>query len=115
MGVKLFKKKKYSFEILDGTIGDGKAEITRFVTDEISPTLGGGIVKMEKCKFPWTVRYDEILYITEGEVIIEANGEKMFGKEGDSFFIEKETSIVYEATSRGAFMFSLYPANWNKN
>jgi ethanolamine utilization protein EutQ len=115
MGARLLEKKEYLFETLDGTIGTGKAEIARFVTDEISPTLGGGIVKMEKCKFPWTVRYDEILNVTEGEIIIEADGEKIVGKEGDSFFIEKGTPIVYEAISQGTFLFSLYPANWNKN
>jgi len=69
---------------------------------------------MEECRFPWTVLYDEILYVTEGEIVIESNGEKQIGKEGDSFFIEKGTPIVYEAVSQGTFLFSLYPANWNK-
>jgi ethanolamine utilization protein EutQ (cupin superfamily) len=55
------------------------------------------------------------LNVTEGEIIIEADGEKIVGKEGDSFFIEKGTPIVYEAISQGTFLFSLYPANWNKN
>jgi ethanolamine utilization protein EutQ len=114
MAVRLLEEKGYFFEPLNGTIGPGEAKIARFVTDEISPSLGGGIVKMEKCKFPWTVRYDEILYVTEGEIIIETNGEKMVGKEGDSFFIEKDTPIVYETDSQGTFLFSLYPANWNK-
>ncbi|MFJ5714649.1 hypothetical protein [Neobacillus sp. NPDC093127] len=45
---------------------------------------------------------------------MESNGENMVGKEGDSFFIEKGTPIVYEAVSQGTFLFSLYPANWNK-
>ncbi|MCM3766137.1 cupin domain-containing protein [Neobacillus niacini] len=115
MGVKLLEETGYLFEPLDGTIGTGEAKIARFVTDELSATLGGGMVKMENCKFPWTVRYDEILYVTEGEIIIESNGERMVGKEGDSFFIEKGTPIIYEALSRGTFLFSLYPANWKKH
>lgn len=115
MAVRLLEERGYLFENLEGTIGSGEAKIARFVTDELSSTLGGGIVKMEKCKFPWTVRYDEILYVTEGEIIIESNGEKMVGREGDSFFIEKGTLIVYEAISKGTFLFSLYPANWKKN
>jgi ethanolamine utilization protein EutQ len=115
MAVKLLEQKGYFFEPLEGTIGTGGATIARFVTDELSPTLGGGMVKMERCRFPWTVRYDEILYVTEGELIIESNGETIIGKEGDSFFIEEGTAIVYEAVSKGTFLFSLYPANWNKH
>jgi ethanolamine utilization protein EutQ len=114
MGVKLLEETGYLFEKLDGTIGRGEAKIARFVTDELSDTLGGGIVKMDNCKFPWTVQYDEILYITEGEIIIESDGERMVGKVGDSFFIEKGTPIIYEAASEGTFLFSLYPANWKQ-
>ncbi|WP_078428386.1 cupin domain-containing protein [Alkalihalobacterium alkalinitrilicum] len=104
------------FEVLEGTIGTGEAFITRVVNDEISDSLGGGIVKMENCKFPWTVKYDEIIYVLEGEIIIhdEMKTERMIGKSGDVFFVEKDTPIVYETTSSGAFFFSLYPANWNK-
>lgn len=115
MAVKLLEEKGYLFERLEGTIGPGEAKIARFVTDKLSSTLGGGMVKMEKCKFPWTVRYDEILFITEGEIIIESNGERMVGREGDSFFIEKGTPIAYEAVDGGTFLFSLYPANWKNN
>ncbi|OLS34505.1 cupin domain-containing protein [Bacillus sp. MRMR6] len=114
MGVILFKKEEYLFEPLEGTEGNGSAKIARFVTDKISSSLGGGIVKMEDCKFPWTVQYDEILFVTEGEVIIDSNGEKRIGKEGDSFFIEKSTPITYETSSQGTFIFCLYPANWSK-
>jgi len=114
MGVKLLEEKGYFFETLEGTFGTGEAKIARFVTDELSSTLGGGMVKMERCRFPWTVLYDEILYVSEGEIIIEFNGETIVGREGDSFFIEKGTSIVYAAVSQGTFLFSLYPVNWKK-
>ncbi|MDQ0339964.1 ethanolamine utilization protein EutQ (cupin superfamily) [Caldalkalibacillus uzonensis] len=114
MNVSLFKEADYQYEPLEGTIGVGYAEITRFVRDEISSTLGGGIVKMKTCKFPWTVRYDEVIYVIEGEVIIHFDGKKLVGQKGDSFFIEKGSPIVYESLSESSFFFSLYPANWRK-
>ncbi|WP_216831138.1 cupin domain-containing protein [Alkalihalobacterium elongatum] len=116
MSVVFIDQSKVNFEVLEGTIGSGEAYITRVVNDEISESLGGGIVKMKGCKFPWTVRYDEIIYVLEGEIIIydEMKRERKIGKNGDVFFIEKDTPIVYETNSNGSFFFSLYPANWSK-
>ncbi|WP_180954498.1 cupin domain-containing protein [Bacillus sp. V5-8f] len=112
MAVKLIRSENYEFEKMDGTIGPGEGLISRSVTDEVSETLGAGIVILKQCKFPWTLLYDETIYVIDGEVKIETDGNRFIGHQGDSFFIEKGTSIIYESTTQASFYYALYPANW---
>ena len=82
------------------------------VTLEESPRLGCGFMEMKESSFPWTLKYDEIDYITEGTLEILIDGKKITGNAGDVIFIPMNSSIEFSTPDYARFVYVTYPANW---
>ena len=65
-----------------------------FSLDE-SPRLGCGLMFMEDTTFDWTLNYDEIDYVIDGELSIIINGEKITAGPGEILLIPKGSSIQF--------------------
>jgi len=107
-----FPNRGLAFVPLDGLQGPGQATIARPVTDAISPTLGAGLVRMTRGRIPWTVRYDEVIYVVDGELIIDHDGTSTVAGPGDVVFLREWTPIAYRTESQTTFFWALYPADW---
>ena len=70
-------------------------------------TPGGGV-------FPWTLTYDEIDIVLEGELVISREGEQVRGGPGDVLFIPKGSTITFGTPSYARFVYVAYPANWSE-
>mgnify|MGYP001164716270 CR=1 FL=1 len=70
-------------------------------------TPGGGL-------FPWTLTYDEIDIVLEGELVITREGEQVRGAPGDVIFIPKGSAITFGTPSYARFVYVAYPANWSE-
>lgn len=70
-------------------------------------TPGGGV-------FPWTLTYDEIDIVLEGELVITREGEQVRGAPGDVIFIPKGSAITFGTPSYARFVYVVYPANWSE-
>jgi ethanolamine utilization protein EutQ len=68
---------------------------------------GGGV-------FAWTLTYDEVDIVLEGELVITRAGEQVSGRAGDVIFIPKGSSITFGTPSYTRFVYVAYPANWNE-
>jgi ethanolamine utilization protein EutQ len=64
--------------------------------------------------FAWTLRYDEVDIILEGELVITRNGEEVRGRAGDIIFIPKGSSITFGTPAYARFVYVAYPANWSE-
>lgn len=113
MALHHFKKNELTFETLEGTIGPGKASISRIIGTDHSTTMGGGILRLTNCSFPWTVRYDEVVYVLSGEIQIISDRKTLTGREGDTFFLTKDTPLTYHSDTAAAVFYSLFPVNWS--
>ncbi len=83
-----------------------------FFTLEQSPRLGAGLMEMEDTTFSWTLSYDEMDYVIEGELSILINGDKITAGPGEVIYIPKGSSIQFSVTGRARFLYFVYPANW---
>ena len=81
-------------------------------TLEQSPRLGAGLMEMEDTTFPWTLNYDEMDYIIEGELSILIGGEKITAGPGEVIYIPKGSSIEFSVSGRARFLYFVYPADW---
>ncbi len=70
-------------------------------------TPGGGL-------FPWTLTYDEIDIVLDGELVITREGEQVRGGPGDVIFIPKGSAITFGTPSYARFVYVAYPANWSE-
>ena len=79
-----------------------------------SPRLGAGLMEMENTTFPWTLNYDEMDYVIEGELSILIGGERVTAGPGEVIYIPKGSSIQFSVCGRARFLYFVYPANWQE-
>ncbi len=85
---------------------------TDVIGDRESSPMGAGLMSFEQGSFPWTLNYDEIDYVIEGELEIRVGDESYVGGAGDLLFIPRGTSILFCTPTRCRFLYVTYPANW---
>ncbi|EJB4138406.1 ethanolamine utilization acetate kinase EutQ [Escherichia coli] len=86
--------------------------LTDLVTGDDGSSMAAGFMQWENAFFPWTLNYDEIDMVLEGELHVRHEGETMIAKAGDVVFIPKGSSIEFGTTSSVKFLYVAWPANW---
>ena len=83
------------------------------VTQDLSP-MGAGYMSLDKGEMQWTLTYDEIDIVLEGELVITRGSEQVRGKTGDVIYIPKGSSITFGTPSWTRFVSVVFPVNWNE-
>jgi ethanolamine utilization protein EutQ len=83
------------------------------VTQDRSP-MGAGYMSLDKGEMQWTLTYDEIDIVLEGELVITRGSEQVRGKTGDVIFIPKGSSITFGTPNWTKFVYVVFPVNWNE-
>ncbi|ELK4598982.1 ethanolamine utilization acetate kinase EutQ [Escherichia coli] len=86
--------------------------LTDLVTGDDGSSMAAGFMQWENAFFPWTLNYDEIDMVLEGELHVRHEGETMIAKAGDVMFIPKGSSIEFGTASSVKFLYVAWPANW---
>ncbi|HBR7374143.1 ethanolamine utilization acetate kinase EutQ [Klebsiella pneumoniae] len=86
--------------------------LTDLVTDQDGSSMAAGFMQWENAFFPWTLNYDEIDMVLEGELHVRHQGETLVAKAGDVMFIPKGASIEFGTPSTVRFLYVAWPANW---
>ena len=86
--------------------------LTDLVTDQDGSSMAAGFMQWENAFFPWTLNYDEIDMVLEGELHVCHQGETLVAKAGDVMFIPKGSSIEFGTPSTVRFLYVAWPANW---
>jgi ethanolamine utilization protein EutQ len=83
------------------------------VTQDRSP-MGVGYMSLDKGEMQWTLTYDEIDIVLEGELVITRGSEQVRGKTGDVIYIPKGSSITFGTPGWTRFVYVVFPVNWNE-
>src|ERR1041385_2303400 len=83
------------------------------VTQDRSP-MGAGYMSLDKGEMQWTLTYDEVDIVLEGELVITRGNEQVRGKTGDVIYIPKGSSITFGTPSWTKFVYVVFPVNWNE-
>lgn len=73
--------------------------------------LGAGFGRLTNARFPWTIKYDEIIIVLEGELTIHTGGKTLVAKKHDSIWLPKGTELEY-AAKNALIAYAIHPANW---
>jgi ethanolamine utilization protein EutQ len=111
-GLKHFKYGEMRFGTTQ--VGDQQTAITRLINAELSSTMGAGIERLEKTRLEWTVTYDEVLFIREGELSVVSGGKTHRCRAGDIVWIPNGTTLIYDAPEACEYFYALYPVDWAK-
>ncbi|HYN56684.1 MAG TPA: cupin domain-containing protein [Motilibacterales bacterium] len=74
--------------------------------------MAAGVMSLRQGSFPWTLDYDEVEYVLEGELHITTAGEVAVGRPGDVIAVPKGSSITFSTPSWAKFLYVTYPADW---
>lgn len=85
------------------------------LTLEQSRNLGFGLMEITDSTFPWTLTYDEIDIVLEGELKIICNGVCKTAKKGEAIYIPKGSEIEFSADNYAKFYYVTYPADWQNS
>ena len=83
------------------------------VTQDRSP-MGAGYMSLDEGEMQWTLTYDEIDIVLEGELVITRGSEQVRGKTGDVIYIPKGSSITFGTPGWTRFVYVVFPVNWNE-
>ncbi len=83
------------------------------VTQDRSP-MGAGYMSLDKGEMEWTLTYDEIDIVLEGELVITRGRDQVRGKTGDVIYIPKGSSITFGTPNWTRFVYVVFPVNWNE-
>jgi len=82
------------------------------VTADDNSPVAAGFLSLRQGSFPWTLNYDEVQYVLEGELHIGTQEGPVIGLPGDVLFIPKGSSITFGTPNWAKFFYVTYPANW---
>ena len=86
------------------TSADGSPLAAGYMALDASASGGG--------EFPWTLNYDEIDIVLQGELVITRGNEVARGGPGDLIYIPKGSSITFGTPSHVWFVYVTFPADW---
>lgn len=73
--------------------------------------LGSGYVRMTGAEIPWTIRYDEVVLVVEGQLTIRTAEGDLTAGPGESIWLPEGTELTYLAENALVF-YAIHPANW---
>ncbi|ABL83526.1 MULTISPECIES: cupin domain-containing protein [unclassified Nocardioides] len=83
------------------------------VTGEHGFPMAAGVMSLRAGSFPWTLDYDEVEYVIEGELHITTADRQVVGRPGDVIAVPKGSSITFGTPSWAKFLYVTYPADWS--
>ena len=113
-GLRLVRGETVVMERFDTGVATDKIGIREALNIKECPNLATGFMEFDHSSFDWTLGYDELDYIVEGNMDITVNGKTYHGHAGDIFFIPMNTSITFGTPDYCKFFFTAYPANWQE-
>lgn len=111
-GIKLVRSADVHLGVFPGAGADKEVGIADVITAADGAPIAAGFMAWSKCFFPWTLDYDEIDLVLEGELHIRCDGQTYVGKAGDVLYIPKGSAIEFGTTTAVRFFYVTYPANW---
>jgi len=111
-GIKLVRGSDVHLGVFPGAGTDKQVGIADVITAADGAPIAAGFMAWSQCFFPWTLDYDEIDLVLEGELHIRHNGQTYVGKSGDVLYIPKGSAIEFGTTTAVRFFYVTYPANW---
>ncbi len=85
---------------------------TDVVTSADGVPMAAGVMSLREGSFAWTLDYDEVEYVLEGELHLTCGDQLVVGRPGDVIAVPKGSSITFGTPSWARFLYVTYPADW---
>ncbi|TKB56576.1 ethanolamine utilization acetate kinase EutQ [Ferrimonas aestuarii] len=110
-GILLVRGNAVTLGEFDGAPGK-QIGLTDVVGVEDGSNMGVGYMGWENAFFPWTLCYDEVNVVLEGELHVKTAAGTTIANPGDVIFIPKGSSVEFGTPTRVRYVYITYPADW---
>lgn len=86
--------------------------LTDVIGAQDNSNMGVGYMGWENAFFPWTLCYDEVNVVLEGEFHVKTASGTTVGKPGDVIFIPKGSTVEFGTPTHVRYVYITYPAEW---
>ncbi|MFD1160609.1 ethanolamine utilization protein EutQ [Roseovarius aestuarii] len=73
--------------------------------------LGSGFVRMSDAEIPWTIQYDEVILVLEGQLTVRTHNGDLVAGPMECIWLPDGTELTYIAEEALVF-YAIEPANW---
>ena len=73
--------------------------------------LGTGFARFTNAELPWTVKYDEVILVIEGSLMVRGPEGDLVANPLDCIWLPKGTALTYCAENALVF-YAIHPADW---
>ena len=73
--------------------------------------LGAGLVRLSSARIPWTIKYDELIFVVEGSFTVTTDDETLTANARDSLWLPAGTRLTYHSDNALLF-YAIYPNDW---
>lgn len=91
---------------------DQRVTAADVVTSDDGAPMAAGYMTLTAGSFPWTLTYDEVQIVLEGELHIGTPDGTRVGRPGDLLYVPKGSAITFGTPSWAKFIYVTYPADW---
>lgn len=111
-GIKHVRADSVAFGTFEGAGAENQVGLADVVTSQDGSPMAAGYMAWSDCFFPWTLTYDEIDVVLEGELHIRSEGQTVIGRPGDVIYIPKGSAIEFGTPGHVRFLYVTHPADW---
>lgn len=91
---------------------DQRVHATDVVTSADGSPIAAGYLTLTAGSFPWTLTYDEVQIVLEGELHIGTAQGTRVGRPGDVLYVPKGSAITFGTPTWARFVYVTFPADW---
>lgn len=87
-------------------------QLADVITGAHGSPMAAGFMTWEKGSFPWSLDYDEIDFVIDGQLEIRMGSQVVLGNPGDVIHIPRGSGIFFGSPSFARVFYVTFPADW---
>lgn len=110
-GIVLVRGSAVKLERFDG-VTEHHIGLTDVIGAKEGSNMGVGYMGWENAFFPWTLNYDEVNVVLEGELHVKTASGTTIAKPGEIIFIPKNSQVEFGTPTHVRYVYITYPVEW---
>ena len=88
------------------------AKVAQTCGEQDGSMLATGFARFKNAHIPWTIKYDEVLTVIEGDMQVHIGDDVYKLAERDSLWLPAGTELVY-VSQQALVAYAIHPSNWH--
>ncbi|MGL4613326.1 MAG: ethanolamine utilization acetate kinase EutQ [Shewanella sp.] len=110
-GIVLIRGNAIKLDVFAGAPGKNIG-LTDVIGAKEGSNMGVGYMGWENAFFPWTLNYDEVNVVLEGELHVKTASGTTIAKPGEVIFIPKNSTVEFGTPTHVRYVYITYPVEW---